>query len=131
MNREIKFKAKRKDGKGWVYGDKLTPNAIVCHSTATQTTTSLGLLLTGVIQVKPETVCQFTGLKDKNGIDIYENDKLSSEDDTVVYFNDSKSSFLIGCKYLDNDDNEDFEDLEFTDFEIEALEVIGNIHDKN
>lgn len=64
----IKFKAKRLDGKGWVIGDLL-------HSYEN------GAIIVpieggGAFSVDPDTICQFTGLKDCDGKEIFEHDLI-------------------------------------------------------
>ena len=65
--KNIKFKAKRLDGKGWAIGDLL-------HSYEN------GAIIVpiggGALSVDPSTVCQFTGLKDCKGNEIWEHDLI-------------------------------------------------------
>lgn len=74
MNREILFKAKRKDNGEWVEGqyayitNPLTEDGkpikhLICNGTN---------IFNDLID--PDTLCQYTGLTDKNGKKIWEND---------------------------------------------------------
>ena len=85
MNREIKFRGLRTDGKGWVYGyyrkctfyNKLgdEPKEIYTkHFIGSFSNLDLFDGIFEQVEVIPESVSQFTGLKDKNDQEIYEGD---------------------------------------------------------
>ena len=74
----IKFKAKRLDGKGWVCGDFYEENGNTYIIENRQKESKLNRNLT--YQVDPSTVCQFTGLIDMNGVEVYENDIVKAVD---------------------------------------------------
>lgn len=78
MKREIKFKAKRLDGKGWVVGSLIrSTTGIKERAYIVDNFSSMSDY--SVISVDPSTVCQFTGLKDCEGKEIWEGDIVERE----------------------------------------------------
>lgn len=65
----IKFRAKRLDNGEWIIG------SFVVMKIPALSKTTIGIVEAGgatLHEIDPVTVCQFTGLTDKNGIPIYE-----------------------------------------------------------
>jgi len=122
----IKFKGLRLDGKGWVYGDFI--NSLEYGAMIMLTAHCGGNSFDEApsdyqdsVQVKPETVGQFTGLHDDNGVAIYEGDLFRCGTVGEIKFKNGR--FIYDYKHL-----EDPEELDL--IEVKDGEVIGNIHEK-
>lgn len=76
--KDIKFKAKRLDGKGWVEGSLIRSTTGIKEKAYIVDNFS-SMSDYSVIGVDPSTVCQFTGLNDCEGNNIWEGDIAECE----------------------------------------------------
>lgn len=116
--REILFRAKTLDEGEWVYGyygrkgvDEKTYKHYICKPVFNSNgTTYNGEFYFEDIEVVPKTVCQYTGLTDKNGKKIFDGDivKITNPyDKSISYYISFKSSSFVAnqiginfCTYL-------------------------------
>lgn len=139
MTREILFRGKRTDNGEWVEGYYSPVNIPI--------TGNMGHFINvggyRAVEIDPETVGQFTGLCDKNGVRIFEGDIIRWHDNTELSVGGQIAEVCFG-KYRDADSA--FDDVYAIGFYLRTsggecvticwldeykndFDIIGNIHD--
>jgi len=121
--REIRFRGKQWDNCEWVYGylmDWAGRPLIGVYKALGGEATAKDYLFWNYSPVDPATVGQFTGLRDRNGTEIYEGDIVQDELGEVFLVEYVRFGYVLKqigepwCRFP---------------YEYDEYEVIGNIHD--
>lgn len=133
--REILFKAKQIDNGEWIEGSliDLDIDSGYCYIVQPYKKASIlpiiFLITDRMKLVDPETLCQFTGLCDKNGKRIWENDIVFVTDENNCSGQISTGIgdviFIEGMWYIDGRPQEGLYDIN----KVFQIEVIGNAFD--
>lgn len=126
--REILFKAKRIDNGEWVEGC-----LVIDHSRSNLFEYRMQPVESGVLYappIDPETLCQFTGLYDKNSNKIWENDICDRKEKYPEVVKMANGDWTLDYSYaLGRDYGNSYCNLGFYVNERKCVEVIGNIFD--
>lgn len=129
MNREILFRGKDADHLAWREGlpvRSTEPPYRICAISLPGKQT--------LVQINPETLGQFTGLTNKNGVKIFEGDIVRYDDSSYNAYCTPKTGVIVWGKFgwmlkYTEYDSVCYYSVGSDDFFEAKSEIIGNIHD--
>ena len=152
--REIKYRGKSLEDGKWLYGSLLIENPpLQCFATDEKEADKYYIAKSGfadwnmprpfdIQEVDPKTVGQYTGKKDKNGKEVYEDDRIADDEYIYLQVNWDNNSCKFSVDgyghrmYRNEGSGEEYsKDISLLDKEVIYIEdsgeyeVIGNAHD--
>lgn len=115
--RKIKFRGRRIDTGEWVYGDLIQWEGGMVEIAPIERDNAQ-------YTVNPDTVGQYTGLKDRNGQDVYEGDLLRTLEGNIMIAEWVGSGIVTRCLTPTYDGM-----MNTNRYAFPVSEKIGNIHD--
>jgi uncharacterized phage protein (TIGR01671 family) len=131
MEREILFRGKRVDSGEWIEGSLV----MVCNGETLKRYPCIVVSYNHDTfdwnEVKPDTIGQFTGTEDRNGVKIFEGDVIKAFRTTLK--KDAESDFVAGVRFMDGCFFVNVDTISYMGVallpHVRNCEVIGSIHD--